>query len=99
MRKKKTNQLGYIDTKELITEREKTHGDWKKQSTLAWVIKTAIHQSTNWKSERLSPPRKEALDQALIKIARICEGDPNNLDHWDDACGYLRLGRDEGHKL
>lgn len=78
-------------TDALLAERGKVHGDWGKQAEMANHLRRQLHSGSNWPD--LPPGRQEALDAIVTKLARIVEGDPGEPDHWDDLCGYARLGR------
>ena len=78
---------------EILAERDKTHGNWTKQSQCAQSFKAVVRRSQE-PMRTLSKQQWEALDMILVKASRICSGDPNNKDHWIDIEGYARLGRD-----
>lgn len=79
----------------LTNERKNTHGDWTEQAQLARELKETVRLSPNWKT--LKSYQAEALDMLLVKVSRICSGDPNEPDHWLDIQGYAHLGMG-GHK-
>ena len=72
----------------IITERAKTHGDYRLQAKLSQDLKTRIRQEGG----NLSPQQLEALEMICVKIARIVCGNPNEPDHWLDLQGYAALG-------
>ncbi len=74
---------------QILTERQRTHGDFRLNAKVSQGIKQAIH----WGPTELSDEQKEALDMIALKISRICTGDANHPDHWDDIAGYAKLGR------
>lgn len=76
---------------ETLNEREKTHGDYRDTAKVAQGIKKAIYQHLGESGTILTPDQQESLDLFATKIARICSGDPNNKDHWDDIAGYAQL--------
>lgn len=39
----------------------------------------------------LTDVQRESIDLIATKLARICCGDPNHRDHWDDIAGYATL--------
>ena len=73
---------------EILTEREKTHGDFGEHAEITQALKTYMH--THHRSV-LYPYQAEALDMIAHKIGRILAGDPNVRDHWDDIAGYATL--------
>ena len=75
------------DIDALLAEREATHVDFQQVAVVAQTLK-------NWfraKSRHAQPATIEAFDMVAVKIARICSGDPNNVDHWKDISGYCTL--------
>ncbi len=78
----------------LVQERGKTHGDWKAQSNLAQQLKILIRGGSG--QNLRASFQEEALEMILVKVSRICCGDPNESDHWDDIAGYAVLGK--GHE-
>lgn len=75
--------------KEVLQEREKTHGDYESVAEAAQDIKGTIRAGNS--SPDLSQPQLEALDMIASKIARISNGNPNDKDHWLDIAGYAQL--------
>jgi len=73
----------------LITERNRAHGDYTTQATIAQDIKDTVRSGPNYNN--LSPSHREALEMIAVKMARILSGNPNHQDHWDDIAGYARL--------
>jgi hypothetical protein len=71
----------------ILEEREKTHGNFEKHSTISQSLKCIIAQNNG----RTLSIHREAIDMILHKIARIIVGDPNVQDHWDDIGGYAKL--------
>lgn len=74
---------------DVLRERSKHYGDFAGIGEHAQRIKHAIHAGSNWGT--LKPDEREALDMVAHKIARILSGDPEIVDHWLDAAGYLKL--------
>ena len=70
------------DTDETLTSRQKTHGLWRQTAGCCHAIKEAMNI---WRTANLSATQKETLDQLAVKMARICCGDPNEPDHWDES--------------
>jgi hypothetical protein len=73
----------------ILAERSKTHGDFTDNARIMQALKAVVHQSNNW--ETLTDVQREALHMILHKIGRICSGNPNVHDHWDDIAGYAKL--------
>jgi hypothetical protein len=85
-----------MDTKDLLAERGKTHGDFGEHALVTQNIKYAMQGSgcistvsKNW--DALKPYQAEALEMIAHKIGRILAGNSNFRDHWDDIAGYARL--------
>ena len=78
---------------EILAERDKTHGNWTKQAQLAQSLKNCVRLAQE-PIRTLSKGQMEAIEMILVKISRICHGNPNEPDHWTDIEGYARLGRD-----
>ncbi len=74
---------------EILTERGRTHGDFRTPAAITDAIKFHMHSSSKWRY--LRPVQREALDMTAHKIGRILAGDPDYKDHWDDIAGYTTL--------
>jgi hypothetical protein len=70
-----------------LTERKKTHGDFSVHARITQGLKRVIKDDR----KQLLDIHSEAIDMILHKIGRICAGDPNVHDHWDDIAGYARI--------
>lgn len=81
----------------LTAVRKSTHGDWTEQSFLFDNLMFQLTSSPNWLSGRLNHMQRSSLTNIAQKMSRICTGDPNVEDHWDDIQGYAYLGKG-GHK-
>lgn len=77
------------DIADILADRGKTHGDYNFQAQTAQAIKAIIRGHSSW--GELSLVQRESLDMIAHKISRICLGDPDHIDHWDDIAGYARL--------
>jgi hypothetical protein len=76
-------------TTEILTERAKTHGDFRNTAELGQGAKLIWRSESGW--SRLTPTQREALDMIASKIARILCGNPHAADHWVDIQGYAQL--------
>jgi hypothetical protein len=76
-----------MTTTELIAARHHTHGDFEDNSKVSQAIKAAIRNS----GAKLTVVQREALDYIAGKIGRICSGNANETDHWQDIAGYCML--------
>lgn len=70
-----------------LQERESTHGEYGSTAAYAQQLKAVIRQHPG----HFSPSQLEALDMMCTKIGRICSGNVNHADHWNDIAGYARL--------
>ena len=84
------------NTKELLEERNTTHGAFTGNAQVAQELKDIIHCTDNY-NFYMTAVHKEALDMICHKIARICNGDPTFDDHWDDLAGYAQLPKKFNH--
>lgn len=75
-------------TRGLISDRERTHGVFRRNSEFAQDVKAMMRDQPNW--NKMSSFQREALDMVAHKVARILHGDPDYLDHWDDISGYAQ---------
>lgn len=78
-----------METKDLLAERGKTHGDFVVHAGITQDIKRIMQRYDGW--AKLSDTQKESLEMIAHKIGRIIAGDPNHKDHWDDIAGYAKL--------
>jgi len=85
------------ETSALLQERKSVHGDWDKQSHIAFKLKKVLRSGVSFELELLTPSQQEAIEMICVKISRIACGDPNHADHWDDILGYAQLGK-KGHE-
>lgn len=80
-----------MDTKQILAQRQKTHGDFNTNATVSQACKSLIHTSPSY--EEMTDVQKEALEMIFYKVARILGGDPHLEDHWDDIAGYALLAK------
>ena len=72
----------------VLKEREKTHGDYCLNASVAQALKDAMR---NGPLSELPSVHRESLDLICTKISRIVCGDHNEVDHWTDIIGYAQL--------
>lgn len=84
-------------TEEILAERSKTHGDFTDNARVMQGLKRVAEASPNWEV-KLTPVQKEAIHMILHKVGRICSGNPNIHDHWDDIAGYAKLASERIEK-
>jgi hypothetical protein len=79
-------------TQDILHERARTHGDYAAMAkTFDFWARTAINRAG---IDKMNAGQKFAFMMVMVKLARIANGDPDYVDHWDDVAGYARLGRD-----
>ena len=81
-----------METNELLSIREETHGDFTFHAEYSMDLKDAMESAPNWR--KLSNVQKEALHMIAHKVGRILAGNPDFKDHWDDIAGYAKLVSD-----
>ena len=80
-----------METKELLAERGKTHGDFSIHAQITQELKGVMNE---YNLHKLSHVQCEALEMIQHKIGRILAGNPDHKDHWDDIAGYAKLVSD-----
>lgn len=78
-----------MDIKDVLAERETTHGDFEEHAHVSQTLKKLCNSSDN--IEHMSDVQQEALSMMCHKLARILVGDPHHADHWIDIAGYATL--------
>lgn len=73
----------------LLQEREKTHGSFAMNAQISQAIKNAMFENS---MRPKKPVHRESLEMIALKLSRICSGQANFKDHWDDIAGYAKLG-------
>lgn len=75
--------------REILTQRGKTHGNYKLVATTSNLLKESIRATPCYNN--LSMEVKESLDMILHKISRVVNGNAYFNDHWQDIIGYSQL--------
>lgn len=73
----------------ILSDRDSRYGDYGLQSRLAQTLKGAVRR--HFTTATLAPDMEESIEMILLKISRICCGDPDYPDNWLDIEGYARL--------
>lgn len=82
-----------MDIHDTLAKREKTHGSFRSHAQLSQYLKEILQERTKaW--AQLHPYQREALEMICHKMARIINGNPNEVDHWVDIAGYATLVAD-----
>ena len=72
--------------RDMLKEKEKTHGEFAKVAETASALKLALKRGNPIECYHV-----EALTMICSKMARIVNGNPNEIDHWKDIAGYAEL--------
>jgi len=72
----------------ILKEREKTHGEFVSNAEHYITITNALYLASH---SLLAPYHRLALDMIALKLSRILNGNPNEIDHWKDIAGYATL--------
>jgi len=86
-----TQKASSNDILNLLRERDKTHGNYQTLSMRSQHLKDIVRDCPGW--SQIPDPGKEAIEMILLKISRIVNGDPWNMDSWQDIAGYAMLAR------
>ena len=81
-----------MDTKELLAQRQTTHGDFSDHARITQDLKLVMQEEPSYL--KLSQVQREALEMIQHKVGRILAGNPDHKDHWDDIAGYAKLVSD-----
>lgn len=77
----------------VLSQRGAQYGDWCALARVTQQMRDALRASPGWVVRSAS--EREALEGAALKLARIANAPgPVKKDSWDDAIGFLTLGRD-----
>ncbi|MDV7391392.1 DUF6378 domain-containing protein, partial [Arthrospira platensis SPKY1] len=75
-----------MNTEQILKQRGTEYGDWNQECEINQKIMEVLQQHSNFHD--LEPGKQEALRRIVMKIARIVNGNSNNLDSWADIAGY-----------
>jgi hypothetical protein len=80
------------EIRNILDERKETHGSFTENAEISQGLQSVVAMGSKWYN--MSAVQKEAIRVICAKIARICTGDPNHKDSWDDIAGYAILAAD-----
>jgi len=83
-----------VSVNEILGERAKAYGAFRDNARLAQALKRAMADHAQDMGTTFSDDQWEALEMIATKISRIVNGDPENVDQWDDIAGYATLVAD-----
>ena len=75
----------------MLMDREVQYGKFARQAEIAQALKLRIKTALLARGRILLPDQLEALDMIMHKVARIVNGNPQNIDSWRDIAGYASL--------
>ena len=80
---------------DVLTQRNSQYGDFVDDARLAQQLKDTMyyHCSADGREgwDDLEHDQAQALEMIATKMARIINGNPNNIDSWFDIAGYAQL--------
>lgn len=77
---------------EILAERPSTHGDFTVGANFTQSVEGLARSMPGHKV--MNEVQREGFHMIVHKLQRICAGDPNHKDHWDDIAGYAKLVSD-----
>lgn len=77
------------DIKEVLEQRQKTHGEFSDHALITQQLKDVMRSTAGWTG--LNAPMRESLEMVAHKIGRILAGNAYEPDHWLDIQGYAAL--------
>jgi hypothetical protein len=75
-----------------LEQRKAEYGDWAEDGGLADVLIGAVEVTPRWKN--MPGFMRQSIRLILVKVARLCCGNPHNVDSWHDIQGYARLAEE-----
>jgi hypothetical protein len=78
-----------MTTDALLTERKKSHGEYREHAAMTQGTMDLWARGRNFGT--LSAIQRESLHMFAHKVGRILVGDPDKPDHWADIAGYATL--------
>lgn len=86
------------DVAATLAEREGQYGSFFWLSCVAQALKGHIRASLIERNHVLDEDQEEAIDMICSKLARIVNGNADNVDSWHDIAGYAQLVADRLRK-
>jgi hypothetical protein len=80
---------GRID--EVLDTRATQYGLFKDGAALMQSLKRTVSAHAQQHNKTFADDQWEALEMIIHKIARIVNGNPDNVDSWTDIAGYATL--------
>jgi hypothetical protein len=74
---------------DIMAERAGQYGDYGVLANISQAMKVFVYTGDSYSN--MPNDMRESLDMIVHKIARICNGNPDNINSWDDIAGYATL--------
>lgn len=78
-----------MEINKTLESRAKEYGQFISHSSISQDLKEYLRETPNW--ENLESDQREAFEMIMHKVARIVNGNHNNIDSWHDIAGYAEL--------
>ncbi len=75
----------------LLAQRGEEYGNFMANADITIKIKQILHRRIADRGLNLFPDQLHAMDMIATKLARIVNGNYNNVDSWKDIAGYAKL--------
>lgn len=76
-----------MELKEVLKDREKTHGDFEKGAEIFDQLMELVEANR----KKFTRSQRYGLTHIMGKLTRILGGNANEIDHWRDVAGYATL--------
>ena len=76
------------DVAKTLEDRDREYGKFSSVANMAQELKRTVDM---YDKGDLDNDQREAIDMILLKISRIINGNPKNIDSWHDVAGYATL--------
>lgn len=70
----------------MLDERGKRYGDYASWAETTQAIKQLFRSNLTWGT--LSAAQQETFEMFAVKMGRLLNGDPDDIDSWTDIAGY-----------
>jgi hypothetical protein len=78
----------------ILAERGQEYGKFISHASITQDLKTSLRFHAHTHQKEMEVDQLEAIDMICHKLGRIVNGNPNNIDSWDDIAGYAKLVSD-----
>lgn len=81
-----------MSVEETLAQRGAEYGDWAVDGGLADALINTCEAAEGW--HKMPGFMRQSIRLILVKVARLCVGNPRNKDSWHDIQGYAKLAED-----